>query len=365
MLDVLQNVRDELQRFVEQPKRSFLLLSVRDPELAYVYQTLSMMDAEMAEHVFLTLPLPAATPDAYVSSAVAETRSQVEVARAESSTIPPSTWPQWPTICDDTNRSGSDRLRAAIEYVRMLVPNAPHNRLVAALVPPKIPDPVALARLMLDLIPDHAGPRPMWTRGVRVIMREDAAAPLLSRELRSRRNAHVLIFEPRLSPDAIADALARQASDPHTPTARRMDTLLQLAGLDYAHGRHDAALRKYDVLYSYGAHAGILEIQVLALMGAADVLRCRADVPLARERYGQALAVALELKTPILLLNALRGVGETALALKQWKDASGHLELAASLAGSLAMAEVQADLLELAGQCRYAQGELQAAEAIW
>jgi tetratricopeptide (TPR) repeat protein len=175
----------------------------------------------------------------------------------------------------------------------------------------------------------------------------------------------VLVYEPDLSPAAMMDAMAREAGDPTLSEAERMQILGQLAAVDFSYGRLDEAAAKYGVLYDYYTRGKAPAMQALVLQGVGDILRKAGNLPLARERYGQGLTHALETQSLPLMLSLSYNVGDTSLALKNWADADGHLDVAQTIAGKMLNPQLQADAMEKMGIARFEEKRFADAVAIW
>ena len=200
---------------------------------------------------------------------------------------------------------------------------------------------------------------------MRLIVRDDKAAPALIPALRRMKNAEVLIYEPDLSPPALMDAMAREVTDPALPQATRMQMLTELASLDYAYGRFEEAISKYEVLYDYYRVHNVPIMQAFVLQGVGDVLRRLGKIPLARERYGQGLTLAITTQGMPLIMSLAFAVGETSLQLQQFKDAEDHLVIARKLAANLSNRPSEADALEKIGDARLGQKLPGEAMAAW
>ena len=364
----LKEVQDVLADFVHQDRRQALVVRATNVELIYLLKMVESLDEREPAHVFGLFPQPVAgDAGAYVSSVLGALRSQLEPVNQLRVADGHPSWPAFPAACDDPRTRPGDRLRAGIAHAASLVPGGPEHRLVITLFPQAVEKPASYAEALGAVIPGGPGPQipePAWPR-VRLIVRDDGAAPVLIPALRRMKNPDVLIFEPELSPPALMDAMAREVSDPTTPEPKRMQLLTELAALDYAHGRLDEAVAKYQVLYDYYRRNDAPLMQAFVLQGVGDVLRRVGRVPLARERYGQGLTLALETKGLPLIMSLAFSAGDTSLQLQHHKDAEEHLEIARKVAVSLRNHPVEADALEKTGDARIAQKRLGEGMASW
>jgi len=368
MFSRLKEVQDVLADFVHQDRYQALVVRATNVELIYLLKMVETLDQREPAHVFGLFPQPV-TGDAaaYVSSTLAALRSQLEPVNQLRVADGQPAWPAFPAECDDPRVSPARRLRAGIAHAAGLVPGGLEHRLVISLFPQSVEKPASYAEALGAVLPNGALPEvaePAWPR-VRLIVRDDGAAPVLIPALRRMKNPAVLVYEPELSPPALMDAMAREVADPTTPEPKRMQMLTELAALDYAYGRLDEAVAKYQVLYDYYRRSEAPLMQAFVLQGVGDVLRRIGRVPLARERYGQGLTLAIDTKGLPLIMSLAFSAGDTSLQLQQYKDAEEHLEIARKVAVSLRNHPVEADALEKTGDARIAQKLLGEAMASW
>jgi tetratricopeptide (TPR) repeat protein len=168
-----------------------------------------------------------------------------------------------------------------------------------------------------------------------------------------------------MSPTAMMDTMAREVGDPAVSEPRRMQMLTELAALDYAYGRLEEAVAKYEVLYDYYRKHDAPMMQAFVLQGVGDVLRKIGRIPLARERYGQGLTLAITTQGLPLIQSLAFATGDTSLQLQQYKDAEDHLEISRKVAATLYNHPLEADALEKIGDARLAQKHLGEAMAAW
>ena len=362
----IKELQQALEGFVQQSRRSLLVVSLEETELVYVLKLLETMDRQDAANVYGLFPQAVSTgSSAYVAEVLTSHHQQLDAANTARVSEGNPSWPPIPDVCTDQRFSATQRLRSAILYARSLVPNNPDNRLVFCLLPQKIASAQVWFDAVSSLLPaPNAAPDPAWA-GVLLILRDDKKNPTLIPQLRRQKNPHVLVYEPDLSPEALMDSMAREALDPTLGEGERMQVLSQLAALDYSFDRLDEAAAKYGVLYEYYSRYKAPAMQALVLQGVGDILRKTGNIPLARDRYAQGLTHALETQSLPLLLSLSYNVGDTNLELKNWGDADGHLDVAQNIAGKMLNPQLQADAMEKMGIARMGQQRYAEAATIW
>jgi tetratricopeptide (TPR) repeat protein len=356
MLSKLKEVQDALAEFVHQDRYPVLVIRASDVELIYLLKMLEGLDQREPAHVFGIFAQPVSgDARAYVTSVVEALRGQLEPANqirvAEGN--PP--WPALPAECHDVSIAPARRLRSAVVHAAGLVPGGIEHRLVFCLLPQSITKPGAYAEAISALLPARhaAAAEPGWPR-VRLILRDDGTAPMIIGALRRNKNPDVLVYEPDLSPPALMDAMASEVADPGLPEAQRMQMLTELASLDYAYGRLEEASAKYEILHDYYRRHQVPIMQAFVLQGAGDVLRRIGRLPLARERYGQGLTLAITTQGLPLIMALAYAAGDVSLELQQFQDAEDHLEVARKIAANVHDRPVEADALEKIGDARMA-----------
>jgi tetratricopeptide (TPR) repeat protein len=362
----IEELQRALEGFVQQARRSILVISLEESELVLVLKLIQTMDQQDNANVYGLFPEPVRqSSGAYVGDVIKSLANQLEgVNTARVGEGKPS-WPPMPAACTDMRLPATQRLRASILHARSLVPGDPDNRLVFALLPQDMAAPESYLEAIASLLPKPgSAPDPAWA-GIRLILRDDKAKPRLIPELRRQKNAHVLVYEPDLTPAALMDAMAQEVADPTLTEAERMQALGQLATLDFAYGRLAEASAKYGVLYDYYRRHQAPAMQALVLQGVGDILRKTGNLPLARDRYAQGLTLALATQSLPLMLGLAYNVGDLDLELKEYAEADGHLDVARTIASKSLNPQLEADAMEKMGIARMGQRRYADAVAIW
>ena len=361
----IKELQQALEMFVQQSRRSILVIRLEESELIFVMKLLQTMDQQDNANVYGLFPEAVTkSSSAYVTEVLASLGNQLDGVNTARTGDGKPPWPPMPAACEP-RAPASQRLRAAILHARSLVPNDPDNRLVFCLLPQQIAVPPSYLDALSSLIPAPASPPDLAWAGIRLIIRDDGLRPVLIPELRRQKNPHVLVYEPDLSPTALMDSMAQEVADPTLSEAERMQVLTQLATLDFAHGRLDEAAAKYGVLYDYYRRYKAPAMQALVLQGVGDILRKTGNLPLARDRYAQALTHALETQSLPLMLGLAYNVGDLNLELQNYAEADGHLDIARTIASKSLNPQLQADAMEKMGIARMGEKRIADAVVIW
>ncbi len=361
----LTEAQDTLAAFVRQDRYQVLVVRATNVELIYFLKIVEALDLREPAHVFGLFPQAVAgDASAYVTSVLNGLRTQLDPVNQLRVAAGEPSWPPLPPACDDPALPPARRLRAGVAHAAGLVPGGIEHRLVFSLLPQTIAKPETYAQAVAAILSPEAAPEPAWPR-VRLILRDDGAAPRIIEALRRSKRPDVLIYEPDLSPAALMDAMAHDIRDPGLPEAQRMQMLTELASLDYAYGRLEEASAKYEILYDYYRRHQSPLMQAFVLQGVGDVLRRVGRLPLARERYAQGLTLAITTQGLPLIMALAYAVGDVSLELQRFQDAADHLEIARKVALSLHNRPVEADALEKIGDARLALNRPGEAIGVW
>ena len=230
MQSKIKELQQALEGFIQQSRRSVLVISLEESELIYVLKLIETLDQQDKANVYGSFPQPVDKgSSAYVGDIIKALASQLDGANTARVGEGQPAWPPMPAVCTDLRISATQRLSAAILHARSLIPNDPDNRLVFCLLPQQMGAMESYVDAVSSLLPlASAAPDSAWA-GVRLILRDDKKNPTLIAQLRRQKNPHVLVYEPDLSPAAMMDAMAREATDPTLSEAERMQVLGQHA----------------------------------------------------------------------------------------------------------------------------------------
>lgn len=358
-----EELRENLEEFVQQDEYPMLVVGCLAEELAYVLQFFKGLGEPHPEHFLVFFPQPFHTPHGYLDGVVESVRLQVEAAgplRAERGEPP---FPPLPPELHDTRQSAEKRLFATLMYLRTLLPNEDEHRVIVGLLPLECTDRPAYIRLLGSVMP--VSDVPGWMGALRIVAYDDRKQRQLFDAMRANRVEKVLTFEVDFSTPALTDSLSKDAADPTLPTMERMMCLLQLAALDYSYKRHQDAIDKYGVLYTYFESEKLPAMQAMCLLGVGDVMRAVGNLKTAKETYQRGIALAMEHQALAPLLNLLLSVTDCSLELQHYPDAASFAESGTKVAAGVMNPYAYCDLHEKWGQALVAQNKLAEGIAIY
>lgn len=354
-----EELRENLDEFVEQDDFSLLVVGCLPDELAYVAQFLQGLEQKHPASFFVLFAQPFINAAGYLDGVVESIQLQVQAARplrAERGEVP---FPDVPEELLDHRQPAEQRLLSILRYLVSLLPNQADYRVVVGLLPLDCRDVPAYAKLVRSMI--AAVPSSPSLAALRIVVYDDRTRHLLTGALRDghKNHAHVLTYQVDFSTPALTDALTRDAADVALPVPERMASLLQLAALDYSYKRYPAAMEKYGVLYNYYQAQKIPSMQALCLNGAADTLRAAGQPVQAKDYLQRSIGLSMENKALPTLLNALISITEVSFELQQFDEAASYADSGARVAAAALNPFACADLHERKGDAQLAQGKTQ------
>lgn len=350
-----EELRENLDEFVEQTEYPMLVVGCLSEELAYVCKFLQALEEKHPEHYFVIFAQPFTSPDEYVQGMVDYLRLQLEAAgplRAERGDPP---FPPLPPELADRSRLAEVRLRGILDYLRSLLPDEKQHAVVVGLLPLSCADFMAYARLVITVTPTSEVPP--WLVALRIVAYDDRSQKVLTRAVTQAQAPHVLTYEVDFSTPALTDALGREAADTSLPVADRMAALMQLAALDFSYKRYPDALQKYGVLHNYYAEHEVHSMQALCLLGAGDTLNAAGRPAEAKDAMQRAVGLALEHKALAVLLNALLSIVDVCTSLGQHGEAESYADSGTQVAAGVMNPFAYADLFQKRGEAQIAQGK--------
>lgn len=316
MQRLVESHRRVLREFLEQRDKSTLVLRAAGDQIGYAVQMLRSIEQDGSPDVFLAFPQEFASPASFASLVAGRVQASELAAREElgekAAALPPL-----PQLCLEESNPPELRLKDTLRYARSLLPKDNGQRLVCAFLPLVVKDTAGYGWLMRQII--QPGGTPPWYYRMRFVLREDTQKPMLGPDI--SQMPFVQTHEFDMSHEAMAASLEKEAQDEKAPREQRAQALLQLASLDFAHGRYQQALDKYYQLLAYYQETGNTTLQALTLNGIADIFRRAGDIQSAKAWYSRAIAPATESKSPVILFTLARNLAHTSYELGQYADA--------------------------------------------
>ncbi|MCY1002894.1 tetratricopeptide repeat protein [Myxococcus sp. MISCRS1] len=361
MRRLLQELQERLEEFIEQREDLLLLVQCSENDTAILLKLLRDQEQASDVDVFLLFSNAFHQPRQFVREAIEQLQEQHGLASRALLDAGKPPLPDFPQTLLSPSRPPRELLQEAIGFARSLFPREGGHRLVWVMLPEQISDAAGYAALVASLVPRH-GIQP-WMQGLRLILRDprlptgtDKNAPLLPR---------VSTLPVDLGPDAVQASLQKDMEDDERPRAERMQALMTLACLDYAHGRHKEATAKYTTLLGYYQETENHSMQAMVMHGIGDVFRRTQTHDQAQHWYECALVPAIASKAPVILSVVVKSLGEFAFERKRYSEAERYFEGLEQVSARMLDPEGKARALEWLGLCREKQGDAKQAVLRW
>lgn len=356
-------LRENLDEFVEQNDYPALVVGCLLEELAYVTTFLQGLDEKHPEAYFLVFPQPFVTPAGYLDAVVESLHVQLAAAAEVRKERGEPAFPPLPAEVADGRLEPNTRLFALLQYLRSLLPNERDHTVVVGFLPLECRDLGGYLGLMGTILPlPDVQP---WMVALRIVIYDDRSHRALLTALRNAQAENVLTYEVDLSTPALTNALTVDAANTSLPVAERMAALMQLAALDYSYRRYPDAIQKYGVLYTYYESQQSPSMQALCLLGVGDTLRAAGSPVPAKEALQRGVALAMEHKALAPLLNLLLSLVGVCSELGQHADAESYADSGTQVAAAVLNPFAYADLFQHKGDAQLAQGKLAEAMATY
>jgi tetratricopeptide (TPR) repeat protein len=329
MRKLVENLRKDVVRFIEQRDDLLMIVSCSGNDAAIFLQILRDIEQSSAKDIFLLFADDFVLDSPFVSVTVERLREQHNaVCEALAEKNQPPLAPLPPGLFDES-QPPQLRLFQAIGFARSLLPAKGGHRLVWAMCPTKISDRQGYLRLVSSFVP-REGVKP-WMAGVRLIFRDEPGTAEYFPELAGA--PRVRFMSPDLGPAAMESSLQADVEDQGIPEEERMQSLLSLALLDYAHSRTEQALAKYNVLLAFYQKTGNPTMQAFVINAFGDVFHRAGDLERALYWYECAVPPAATAKDPLILSSVTKNLADVSYKLGKYPDAEQYYDGLDKLSG--------------------------------
>ena len=357
MRKLILKVQEDVAAFVEQREDFVLLAGGGDGEAAVLLKILRDLEDASGTDLFLLFADPFTNLESFATDTIERLRAEHclanEAARKEGD--PPL--PPFPEPLADESHPPLRRLLEAIRFARSLLPPGDHH-LVWAMVPSSIEDTLGWRELTAALLPAERRIEP-WMRRLRLILREVGDADTLQGVPLGRR------LELDFGPEALEGSLEDEAVDESLPMPQRIQALLSLAYLDFAHKRYDLAMEKFGILLGYYQSTDDKPMQAMVLNGYGDIYHREGEFERARDWYEKASMPAMEGDSPVVFFTVTENLASVAYKQQEYAEAELLYDSAEKIATQALDAEGKARMLVWRGLSQEAQEKYAEARKSW
>jgi tetratricopeptide (TPR) repeat protein len=361
MRKLFEKLHKDIYRFIEQRDDLLMVASCSDNDIGFVLQTLRDIEQASATDIFLLFADDFTQADPFVSVTVERLREQHRIvceALAEKGKQP---LPPFPSNMSDDSKAPALRLREAICFARSLVPREGGHRLAWAMFPQRISDRREYLQLVESFVPSD-GVKP-WMAGIRLVFRDEPGTAEYSPELASAPRVRMMNLD--LGPAALEASTREDAEDKELPEEERMQALLSLAVLDYAHNRTNDAITKYNHLLAYYQRTENQTMQAFIINAFGDIYHRNGDLSQAQHWYECAVPPAATAKDPLILATVARNLGDVSYQLGAYREAEEYYDGVDKLSTVTLDAGSKIRALEWRGLSQEQQGKHDSAIQSW
>lgn len=363
MKQLFEDLKQQLGGFIEQRDNAFMVLTCADADTAYCLKTLEGIEQADSPHAFWMFAHDFHSSATYVDQVAQTVSARVEALRREieKSEPPRPAMPELPQALLRVQRP-VERLRELMAYTRTLA-NAPNHCVAWGLLPMRVADPDAYVHFVHELV-QHEWPMP-WCHHLRIFVREDSLAPLLSTHLQGA--PRIRWYSLDFSSAKLELSLVEQAASEREVPELRMQAYLMLAAIDYGHRRYAQAMQKYGILATFYQKSGNHGLLALCLNGMGEVFLRNQDFNSAQKYFESALTPAISAKESGLavLINVSLNLGNLHLQRGDFAMAIEYFEGVAALASVTRNAQLKLQVREAQGSCYLALGQHREAWERW
>ena len=337
----------DLTGFIEGQDHGICVLVAEREHLPWVYAALQDIDVT-SPHVLLSFPQAFVSADEYART-IANGCLMVARERGGDAGLAKPGPADAPAVA---------RVRAALELTRdtVLPRKTSSPRLVPILVPLRSTSEAESLQFTRAVVAANDG-WPPWFHRMRIFVHASPGVDLGSLP------RFVRVLHVDLSMAALTAGVTADANDPSAPPEQRTQALLQVASLDAANGRYDAAIAGFREVYARTVATPNPVFAALALSGIGDVANVRKDMLEAVAWYERALVPASETGAALLMLLVTRSLARLYFELGRHADAETFYDGAQRLAMAVPDAASHAEALQWRGRLEEQRGAHKAAGA--
>jgi len=363
MQKLLEQISQRFQSFINQRDDLALIVRSMETDSVPLLKILEGLEEASASDLYWIFTDNFLNQESYANDVISSFATKHELIRLSMEKEGMNPWQPIPQQILSEKTPPAQRLRNLAAFSRELLPVPNGGMVIWGFYPLEIADHTAYALLMEEIL-QHKFPFP-WCHHLRFIIRDDSET--LSMEKQLSTLPRIQWYKPDLSMDAINRSMEEDIADETLPLDARLNTLMVMAGMDYAYGYFPQALEKYELLLQYYAPMGNLTMAALSLNGMGMVYEKLGELRKANESYEAAIVPASQGDHPpiTVLLNIILNLANIRRNEKRWEDAEAYFDMAQQLSTANRDASLKIRSLEDRGICQQKQGKYKEACASW
>ncbi len=360
MRKIFDQLIGSLRQFLNQRDHLLLLIPCGNSDVALLLKALRELDRQSGADLFLLFAEDFQAPATFLDKIAHRLESDIKLTNEAVKPDVPKL-PPLPADFLDPKNLPPVRLEAGLRYARSLIEPRQGQHFLWGMGPGKIGDPKSYLELLAQL-PPAPEIRP-WMRGARIVARVPADFQLELSPLAKAKRVQVKPFI--IPPNAQEEELLAAASDPKVPQGDRMQAEVQMAYLDYAHGRFDKAMERFLKALAFFQWAEVPVMEGLIINGLGDIARRQGDMKQAQHWYACAVVPAAKAGNPILMSTIVQNLAVVAYQEKRFPDAEERYSELATLKRAMIDEVGLAEALEWQGLSQEGQRAYDRAVECW
>lgn len=360
MRKIFEQLLATFREFLRQRDDLLLLVPCEDSDVALLLKALRDLDRESTSDLFLLFAEDFEEPSAFISNIAVRLREEHELTNGA---VAPDVekLPPLPSDLLNPRIHPSARLEAGLRYAHKLIDARRGQHFLWGLGPGQIENAESYLELLRPLLPSPEI-RP-WMRGARIVARVPADFQIDRSPLAKSKRVRVEPFT--IPPNAQEEELAAAAADPKVPVGDRMQAEVQLAYLDYAHGRFEKAVERFLRALAFFQWAEISVMEGLVICGLGAIARRQENVKEAQHWYECAIVPAAKDGNPVLMSTIVENLGAIAFQEKRFADAEERYGELVTLKRAMIDEDGVAEALEWQGLSQERQWAYDRAVECW
>lgn len=369
MQHIIQEVVDNLQRFIDHEEQCVMLIEAKMEEAPLLLKGFGIIEEnETSPDIFLSFPDDFHDTRRYVELIIDRQREQIELVNAELTKSGKPPLEELPKELDERNKPAHLRLLDLCMHTRKIV--EPERQLIWVFYPlndveredfyANLLKEVAFAVISGDLT--HT----------KIIIR-DTPSNLLRGTLDCEtdtegdytNNPKVFCYRPQLDFESVVEKMNQQAKNKQLPPEERVQSVMMLAGVDVAEKRYDAALSKNQQVLKHYQATKQKQNESVVHNNIGDIYYLQGDYPSAQKNYEKAINISVEEKSQPMVIYQGINLGNSLFMQKNYDEALIYYDSSEKLADINQVLPQRVQALERMGDTKRAQGELDEAIEIY
>lgn len=352
MLQIIKEVKETLQEFVENSDRSVMIIEASLEESPLLLKTFAMIEEdERSPDIFLSFGDEFVETRRYVELMIDRQKEQIEVVNAELEKRGEAKIAELPEHILKRENLSNVRLKSLFTHIRETV--GPERKVVWLFYP--LQD-VTQEEEYSNLLGEMASGVLSEEFGDTKIIIRDTPSKLLAKRFHEQEK--VWYFDPDLDLQSIFKKMEEQAKDENIPKEERIQNVMLLAGVDVAEKRYDRALAKNQEVLKYYRKEKQRDRESIVINNIGDIHYLQGNFPEAQKNYEKAILIAVDVESQPLVMYQSINLGNSLFMQQKYDESLIYYDSAEKLAEANKVLPHQVQALERIAEVKRAQEKL-------